>query len=206
VWCGSKRCEARNASSTIVAQYFTLGQSLSGASYCYTRDHLGSVREFMNSSGSIEAQLAYDPFGCVRQIQGTSFPDFQYAGYYEHSPSALNLTRTRAYSGTQGRFINRDLLGELGGVNLYSYVMNSPTNSRDPLGLIPAVLPPPNDNNGKPCEAARNHIGWCRWYCSMYGDMFYETMKRDGPLALTKVAFSIVQIAMRHPISHQDLI
>jgi len=57
-----------------------------------------------------------------------------YAGYYLHSRSGLNLTRTRAYSASLGRFISRDPIGEAGGVDLYAYVNNNPVNFSDRNG------------------------------------------------------------------------
>ena len=53
VWCGNQMCEARDASSTITAQYYSLGETISGTNYYYTKDHLGSIREMTNSSGTI---------------------------------------------------------------------------------------------------------------------------------------------------------
>src|SRR6202042_2648093 len=84
---------------------------------------------------TVEAQLGYDPYGKVTQLQGSMSPDLQYADYYQHSASGLNLTRTRAYSPSVGRFINRDFIGEAGGLNLYGYVQNDPVSDSDPSGL-----------------------------------------------------------------------
>ena len=95
----------------------------------------GSIREMTNSSGAIESQLAYDPYGRVAQLQGSISPDFQYAGYYEHAPSGENLTLFRAYNATSGRWINRDPSLEDGGVNLYGYLYNNPLSGVDLLGL-----------------------------------------------------------------------
>ena len=80
--------------------------------------------------------------------------DFQYAGYYYHAPSGLSLTRARAYNSNSGRWINRDPIGENGGLNLYAYVGNAPVNRSDPEGLqgsckkqlqlaLPAIAAPP---------------------------------------------------------------
>src|SRR5688572_16266204 len=66
----------------------------------------------------------------------------QYAGYYVHSRSGLNLTRTRDYSANLGRFISRDPIEEEGGLNLYAYVDNDPINLIDPDGLFPGQRPP----------------------------------------------------------------
>jgi len=136
VWCGNQICEARDGSGSIVSQYFPYGQVTSGTSYFYTRDHLGSVREVTNSSSAVQAQYGYDPYGQVTFAQGSNLADLQYAGYYSHQRSGLNLTLRRFYSATLGRWLNRDPLGERGGINLFSYIANDPMNSRDPLGLL----------------------------------------------------------------------
>jgi RHS repeat-associated protein len=145
VWCSEQMCEARDGSGNIVSQYFERGQTISGTSYFYTKDHLGSIREVANSSGAIQAQYSYDPYGQVTLLQGSNLADFQYAGYYLHQRSGLNLTHTRAYSSTYGRFINRDLIGEIGGTNLFNYVNGNPITRTDPAGTqVPNIPNPPS--------------------------------------------------------------
>lgn len=97
--------------------------------------HSGSVREMTNSSGVIQGQLSYDPFGRATQLQGTLSPDFQYASYYMHAPSGLSIALNREYSSTLGRWLSRDPMEEEAGNNLYAYVMNNPISYSDPLGL-----------------------------------------------------------------------
>ena len=138
VWCGSTTVsEARDGTGAIRAQYFSRGQTIGGSvnKYCYTFDHLGSVRELTDSSGFIQAQYSYDPYGQVTKLQGNLASDFQYACYYFHAPSGFGLTATRAYSSGLGRFINRDPIEEDGGANLYGYVHGNPISGTDPLGL-----------------------------------------------------------------------
>ena len=91
----------------------------------------------MSTTPTIRADYDYDPYGRVTKIAETIPSDFQYAGYYLHARSGLNLTRTRQYSATLGRWINRDPIGESGGVNLFGYVGGKPICFVDPLGLRP---------------------------------------------------------------------
>jgi len=98
VWCGSLRCERRVGSSSITAQFFPLGETISGSSYFYSKDCPGSIREMTDGSGTIGAQYAYDPYGRSTLLQGSMASDRQFGGYYFHAPSDLCLTRTRAYA------------------------------------------------------------------------------------------------------------
>jgi len=46
----------------------------------------------------------------------------------------------RYYNSDMGRWLNRDPIGETGGINLYGYIANSTTNGLvDPLGLIGGI-------------------------------------------------------------------
>jgi RHS repeat-associated protein len=81
------------------------------------------------------SQFTYDPYGKVNQSQGSVASDFQYAGYYHHTPSGFGLTLNRAYNSSLGRWINRDPIGEIAGANLFTYCTNNPVCFIDPLGL-----------------------------------------------------------------------
>ena len=143
VWCGNRICEERDATaSTTTKRFFAEGEQRIGGddagSYYYSRDHLGSIREVTDSNGSLVSQLDYDAWGNETVVSGNMSVDFGFTGHYFHQPSGLNLTRTRAYNPTLGRWINRDPLenAELSeGPNLYAYVGNNPIFFVDPLGL-----------------------------------------------------------------------
>jgi RHS repeat-associated protein len=181
IWCGGQRCEARDGSGNVLAQYFAAGETQLVSStlvpYFYTKDHLSSVREMTNGSGTTELTQSYDPYGRVTQLQnaGGFYASFGYAGYYVHQRSGLNLTATRAYSASLGRFINRDPIGEAGGLNLYGYVDGDPIGGSDPSGtsqlatsfpwlpiicaLFPSLCNPspgPSPNPGKSCPVKNN--------------------------------------------------
>jgi RHS repeat-associated protein len=137
VWDGSEIVEERDAQTGAVAKrYFANGVEDGGAKLFFTRDHLGSVREVTDANGNATARSDYDPWGRQTQVGGVYQADFGYAGYWIHRPSQLNLTWFRAYDSSNGRWISRDPIEEVGGLNLYSYVSNNPINFIDPLGLF----------------------------------------------------------------------
>jgi RHS repeat-associated protein len=96
-----------------------------------------------------------DPYGRVTKISGSTDSDFQYAGYYEHATSGLNLTWFRAYDPTSARWLSRDPLKNAErsqGLNLYEYVKNNPIIWIDSLGLdiwIGSLGPHENINVGQ---------------------------------------------------------
>ena len=140
VWCGTEKCEYRNASNAIQFQLYSQGQYQSATPYFYMRDHLGSIREMVNGSGTVVARYDYDSWGRSTTVIGTNKPDFNFTGLYQHAKSGLDLAAYRAYDPDLGRWLSRDPIGEKGGLNLYEYVNNDPMRWTDPLGLF---LPPP---------------------------------------------------------------
>lgn len=136
IWCGSCRCEQRDGTGTLTILFATYGQKITGANYFCMIDHLGSMREFTDNSGNIQARFAYTPFGQPEKFQGSIDTSFGFAGYYKHSASQLSLTLTRAYSSSLGRWLNRDSIEEQAGSNMFAYVENSPISLIDSLGLL----------------------------------------------------------------------
>ncbi|HEY9714446.1 MAG TPA: RHS repeat-associated core domain-containing protein, partial [Chroococcales cyanobacterium] len=133
VWCRETKCEARN--SGVTNRFFRKGETISGSSYLYAKDHLGSTRELTDSTGNVQAEYSFDPYGTVIQLSETIRSDLQYGNYYTHKRSRLDLTNTREYSAIAGRFLNRDPISENGGVNLFAYVSNNPISANDPSGM-----------------------------------------------------------------------
>src|SRR4030095_4889536 len=61
--------------------------------------------------------------------------DLGFAGLWKHRASGLDLGTYRAYDALRGRWLNRDPVGEAGGVNLYEYGGGNPLSRIDPSGL-----------------------------------------------------------------------
>ena len=81
--------------------------------YYYFKDHLGSVRELVDGAGNIKTRYSYDPYGRATPsyLSGSLDATFQYARYYYHSTSGLNLTWFRGYDSNIGRWLSRDSYG-----------------------------------------------------------------------------------------------
>lgn len=102
----------------------------------YRKTHLDSITELTDVGGTVVAQYAFDSFGRRTKIFETVAGDFQYAGYYFHSGSELNLPTYRVYSSNLGRWIKRDPLEEDFDPNLFAYVDQNPISNSDPSGLF----------------------------------------------------------------------
>jgi RHS repeat-associated protein len=159
-WCGNARCLAHDntqSGSPVSTQYFDQGAIISGTSYYYVKDQLGSVTQLVTSTGTIASQYTYDPYGNPTTVSGTVVSDIGYAGYFYHGVSGLDFTLYRAYDPAHARWLNRDPIGEAGGVNLYAYVAGDPVSLIDPLGLYPAIqITYPDGRTSIPMTVVKN--------------------------------------------------
>jgi RHS repeat-associated protein len=142
LWDGVEIAEERNTTGAVVQkQFFSQGfVDNDGTSLFYTRDHLGSVRELTDNAQVVRARYDYDPYGRMAKIQGDRDTVFAYADYFYHAASGLNLTIYRAYDSNFARWISRDPIGEVGGINLFEFVLNNPINYIDTTGLCKEKL------------------------------------------------------------------
>ncbi len=108
-----------------------------------TYDGNGNLAALLNAdSGALEAAYEYDPFGNLLRVEGpyAATNPFRFSTKYTDNETGLVYYGLRYYSPSLGRFINRDTLGEKGGVNLYGFTENNPLNSFDYLGMITATI------------------------------------------------------------------
>ncbi|HXC16078.1 MAG TPA: kelch repeat-containing protein [Holophagaceae bacterium] len=137
LWSGTEIVESRTATgATVLQHYYAQGFVDSDATNLYyTRDHLGSMRELTDSTQTIRARYDYDSWGRVVKLQGDKASALLYSGYWQHAQSGLYLTLFRAYDPNTAKWVSRDPMGTLAGLNLYRYVHNNPINLTDPFGL-----------------------------------------------------------------------
>ncbi len=110
--------------------------SLNSNSYYYHSDANGNVTAMLNGSQYIVAKYLYDAFGNTLSAAGIMAAQnlYRISSRETHSNSGLVYYLFRYYDPNLQRWINRDPIGELGGINLYQFVLDKPVNSFDPYG------------------------------------------------------------------------
>ncbi len=87
--------------------------------------------------GTIAAKYEYDPYG--KRINSAAPGEYDQPYRFSTKPvddeTGLGYWGYRYYLYSLGRWINRDPIGESGGLNLYGYVDDSPNKEFDSLGL-----------------------------------------------------------------------
>src|SRR5579859_4741478 len=115
-----------------VDEYFQRTDS-AGASNFLT-DALGSTLALADSTGTLQTQYTFEPFGNTSITGAATTNSFAYTGR-ELDATGLYFYRARYYSPQLQRFASEDPIGfNGGGTNLYGYSGDSPTNLRDPSG------------------------------------------------------------------------
>ena len=104
----------------------------------YHYDGLGSVRNLTNGSGQAIAGYAYDAFGNLYAMTGSSDNPFKFTGQQTDDETGLLYLRARYYDPSVGRFISKDPSPGYPSIpqslNRYVYVENNPINLVDSSG------------------------------------------------------------------------
>lgn len=136
LWVGSTLLQERAANGiTVNKEFRPLGEKHGSTVYQYTLDHLGSVRQLINTAGTVVGSYTYTPYGERSVVAGSVVSAKGYTGHFTHVGTGLWLTWFRAYDPQVGRWLSRDPIGENGGLNLYGYCGNNPLIFTDPYGL-----------------------------------------------------------------------
>src|SRR5213079_3624599 len=104
----------------------------------YHADANGNITCLVNGSQIVVAKYIYDPFGNILAKSGplADANTYRFSSQEYHQNSVLLIYLRRAYDPNLQRWLNRDPIGEEGGINLDGYVGNNPINFYDPLGLV----------------------------------------------------------------------
>jgi RHS repeat-associated protein len=116
----------------------------SGVVDWYLTDHLGSVRQLVQSDGTVLDQINYDSFGQIlSETDATAGDRFKFTAREWDGLVGEYYYRARYYGPDTGRFESNDPMSfAAGDTDLYRYVGNSPTNATDPSGMFVVLFAP----------------------------------------------------------------
>lgn len=99
-------------------------------------DRVGSTLALTDSTGTMTAGYAYEPYGAPRGKTGSATSSFTYVGAFGvmDEGGGIYFMKNRYYDSTTGRFLQIDPIGFAGGENLYRYVGSNPISRIDPEG------------------------------------------------------------------------
>jgi len=111
----------------------------------YFSDQLGSASVITDSSGNLQQQMDFYPFGGVAYTSGADTNRYKFTGKERDSESGLDDFGARFYASIAGRFMTPDwaarptgvpyaVYGDPQSLNLYAYVRNDPVTRADADG------------------------------------------------------------------------
>ncbi|MEK7414451.1 MAG: RHS repeat-associated core domain-containing protein, partial [Planctomycetota bacterium] len=120
--------------------------------FFFHRNVQGSISHVTDKKGRVVEAYSYDAYGVpsLRDLDDrckgrahahrSAFISrignpYLYVGQRFDPTLGLYDMRARDYDSTLGRFLQRDPIGQFGGINLYAYCGSNPVNFIDPLGL-----------------------------------------------------------------------
>ena len=156
VWCDEMVCEVHDGAS-VERKRFTEGEQFGSTLAFTTTDHLGSPTDVVSSAGNLLTRYSFDPFGERQIVSGSDTVLSGFGGQLWNQATGLWLTKFRAYSPSDGRWLSEDPLGIEGGLNLYSYANRSPITLSDPTGLVAVRISEPSVR----FDALSSEIGGC---------------------------------------------
>jgi len=116
-----------------VDEVFTRTDSAGARNFLF--DALGGTLALADSTGTLQTQYTYEPFGNTAAGGLGSTNPFQYTSR-ENDGTGLYFYRARYYSPTVQRFVSEDPIGiASGSTDVYAYVGNAPVDFTDPSGM-----------------------------------------------------------------------
>jgi RHS repeat-associated protein len=107
-------------------------------------DGNGNVTELVSPSGTVGAHWEYDPFGNI--LRTTSIPaagmnpgtyfEFKFSTKPQDRNTGMYYYGYRFYDPATGKWPSKDPLGQMGGMNEYGFVNNTPNQMIDCFGLF----------------------------------------------------------------------
>ncbi len=149
-----------------------MGQWIAGTPWAtayYFADAQGNVDALVYTNGLMAAEYEYDPYGNIVSMSGplAGANKYRFSSKEWNDNASLYYYGFRFYDPNLQRWVNRDLITELGFLslwglrvefpvwraNLYEFVENAPNYSIDPFGLIAFFMPCSEEEMAR-CKAA----------------------------------------------------
>jgi len=149
IYDGMDLIEERDGSNNLIAFYTrdgniggVLSRTTDSATFYYHYDGNGNVVSLTDSSENVVATYEYDAYGNLTDMSGSQAADnpIRFSTKYFDSDTGYYDFGFRSYDPVTGRWLNRDPIGEDGGINLYVFVGNGPGNSWDEYGLSKGLV------------------------------------------------------------------
>lgn len=147
IYDGMDVIQERDDDNTVTATYTRDGniggilakRDVSNDDYFFHYDGSGNVVGMTNSSQNSVAEYAYDAYGNLLSSSGAQASNntYRYSTKEHFGSVGLYSYGYRFYSPGIGRWINRDPIGEDGGLNLYQAYINNPITYFDDYGATP---------------------------------------------------------------------
>jgi RHS repeat-associated protein len=136
VWCNRSLCEERGSDGqTVSVRHFVLGEQVDGGGRFFTRDHLRSVRDVLDTGAALLARYSFDAWGRRAQEEGLASVGVGFSGHMWRDEDRLLFALYRVYDPDLGRWVNQDPSAWQGGLNMYVYADSDPVSKIDIYGL-----------------------------------------------------------------------
>lgn len=107
----------------------------------YLNDDIGTPQKLIRPDGTVACEIRRSAWGKPEDARGggASTP-LGFLGQYHDDETGFSYNHHRYYDADSGRYISRDPVGLIGGLNAFTYAENNPTQHVDPSGLATAEI------------------------------------------------------------------
>ena len=167
--------DSNGATGAAQTEYIWLGDMplalvTNGTLYFIHPDHLNTPQKATDAGQNLAWDAVLRPFGQTEQQTFPSLTNLRFPGQYFDAEDGLHQNWFRDYDPNLGRYIESDLIGLRGGVNLYSYVSGNPARSFDSSGLCKVEV-----------RFFKLGLGWYHAYVVTTDPNGSQTYFRGGP-------------------------
>lgn len=160
----------------------TLQMKRGNDAYYYHTNHIGSTMALSDANGQLIESIDYDICGkpIFSDAKGNALVQsfvsnpILYTGREYDYESGIYYYRARSQHISIGRFMQKDLLHYIDGLNDYTYVLNNSVNAIDPMGLFCISIPVEDI-----CHYTGNYYHKRGWHCGWH--MEYRCFPGSDP-------------------------